>query len=200
MKVWFGTTTSQWLKYRSIYLSINSYLKELGIIHVFDWVEDADKFYHTNYKNRNIHKIYQEVVQAIDQADVVIIEYTVTNFSSSHQINYALLKKKPTLVMRLSKDNPRFADSYLEALKSPYLTVKDYTAKNFKEVIDEFIDYSRLEQGNQRYNIVLNHKQKHFLDWASAKYKRSRSEILRDLVDQQIEDDPAYLEYIKTSE
>jgi hypothetical protein len=192
MKVWFGTTTLNWNSHKKSYFEINNYLKQLGCVILFDWIEDADKFYNTNYKDRNIGKIFQEVIQAIDEADAVVIEYTVPNFSSSHQINYALLKKKPTLVMRQIKDNPRFSDSYLEALQLPFLTVKDYTPKNYKEILEEFIGLSSMEQGLQRYNIVLDAKQKHYLDWASYHFKKSRSEIIRELIDNKILTDKDY--------
>ena len=164
-----------------------------------DWIDDVDAMYGQPRKQRNIHDIFENVVRAIDASDAVVIEYTVPNFSSSHQINYALLKRKPTLVMRLHKDNPRFTDSYLEALRSPNLTLKQYTKKNYKEILEEFIGFSKVEQGQQRYNIVLDKKQKYYLDWASEEYNRSRSEIIRGLIDSEIVKDKTYHKYMHTA-
>lgn len=195
MKIWFGTTTAEWNNYKENYFAINNYLKELGCILPFDWLDDADRFYQTGYKDRNINKIFTSVLSAIDESDVVIIEYTVPNFSTSHQINYALLKRKPTLVMRITKDNPRFNDSYLEELQTPLLTLKQYTKKNYKEVVDEFLGIAEIGIGQQRYNIVLDRRQKYYLDWASNEYKKSRSEILRALVDEMSEKDEKYRKY-----
>jgi hypothetical protein len=195
MNVWFGTTTAKWREYKDYYFSIRNYLRELGCIVLFDWLDETDKFYDTNYKERNITKIYEQIIKAIDDSNFVVIEYTVPNFSSSHQINYALLKKKPTLVMRLIRDNPRFSDSYLEAISSPQLTVKDYTKDNYKEIIEEFLGIVEIGLGNQRYNIVLEKKQKHYLDWASVKYKRSRSDIIRNLIDGKSQEDNRYKKY-----
>jgi hypothetical protein len=195
MKIWFGTTTSQLNTYKEYYFAINNYLKELGCILPFDWLDTADKFYQTDYKDRNINKIYKQVTSAIDESDAVVIEYTVPNFSTSHQINYALLKRKPILVMRLMKDNPRFSDSYLEAITSPLLTLRQYTKKDFKEVIDEFLGIAEIGMGQQRYNILLEKRQKYYLDWAANEYKKSRSEILRDLVDDMSDQDEKYRKY-----
>lgn len=198
MKVFFGCTTFKWLSYRDYYFAIRNYLRELGCIILFDWIDEADRFYQTSYKRRNITKIYQDVVQAIDEANAVVIEYSVPNFSSSHQINYALLRRRPTLVMRLTKDNPRFTDSYLEAIQSPYLIIKDYNRRNYGDILEEFIGFSRIEQGQGRYNIVLEKRHKYYLDWASVKLKKSRSQIIRNLIDKEIASDKDYHKSVNT--
>lgn len=159
MKIWFGCTTFQWPANREYYFLLRDYLKEMGCIIMGDWIDDVDTMYGETKKQRDIHTIYETVVHAIDASDAVVIEYTVPNFSSSHQINYALLKRKPTLVMRRYKDNPRFTDSYLEALQSPFLAIKEYSKKNYQEILEEFIGFSKVEQGQKRYNIVLDKKQ-----------------------------------------
>jgi hypothetical protein len=192
MKIYFGTTTSQWLTYKDHYFSIRNYLNENGCVLPFDWLPEADKTYNTRYKERNMQEIYRKVIHGIDESDAVVIEYTVPNFSSSHQINYALLKRKPTLVMRLEKDNPLFPHSYLDAVQNSYLTVKEYSKDNYRVVLNEFLGLSKIEKGQRRYNIVLDQKQKYYLDWASVEYNKSRSQILRELVEGRIAADDAY--------
>lgn len=196
MKVWFGCTTAQWRNYKKYYFNIRDYLKKLGCVILFDWLDDADKFYQTDYKIRNINRIYRKVVRAIDAANAIVIEYTVPNFSSSHQINYSLFRRKPTLVMRLHKDNPRFADSYIEAIDSDYLTIKEYNLHSYKKIISEFIGMSKIGKGQRRYNVVLGRKQKYYLDWASSIYGQSRSKIVRNAIDKTIDKDDEYKKYI----
>lgn len=197
MQVWFGCTTLEWDKHRENYFLLRDYLKELGCVIPFDWIDEADSnMRRVKSRPRNINQIFQYVVGAIDDADAVIIEYTVPNFSSSYEINYALWKRKPTLVMRLHKDNPKFTNSFLDALQSPFLTLREYTKKNYQEIVNEFIGLNRIEQGQQRYNIVLDKKQKYYLDWAATTYKRSRSQMIRTLVDREIDSDKQYQKYI----
>ncbi len=76
----------------------------------------------------------------------------------------------------------------------------EYTKKNYKGILEEFIGLSQIEQGQQRYNIILDRKQKYYLDWASVKYKKSRSLIIRSLIDTEINNDKNYQKYIKTLE
>jgi hypothetical protein len=199
MKIWFGTTTIKLEEYAEVYYLIRTYLVQAGHVLPFDWLDDAMINMHKpRGAVRGIKDIFRDCVMAIDASDVSIIEFTVPNFSSSHQITYSLYKRKPTLVMRLFKDCT-FTDSYIEALESPFLTVKDYTRENMSALIDEFLGYSQLDYGNGRYNIVLDKRQKYYLDWASVKYKKSKSALLRELVDEKMGDDPLYAGYLKNS-
>jgi hypothetical protein len=197
MKVWFGCTTHKWKLYRKQYFSIRNYLQKLDCIVLYDWIHEADDFIKKHKgEKRNIKYVYKQILEAINQADALVIEYTVPNFSSSHQINLGLLRRKPTLVLRLHKDNENFADSYLEAVDSQYLTVKEYTKTTYKDILKEFIGLSRIKRGQKRYNFVLDRKQKYYLDWAAHKYKKSRSRIVRETLNKRIKKDKKYRKYI----
>jgi hypothetical protein len=198
MKIWFGTTTLRFEEYIEYYLAIRDYLIEKKHIVLFDWLDEAITYRKKDPKApRNIKGIYQEVLSAINQADCSVIEYTVPNFSTSHQINYSLHKRKPTLVLRLHKDNS-YADSYIDAVESPFLKVIEYNLKNFKEILDEYFwQASKDENGKGRYNIVLDQQHKYYLDWASTKYQKSRSEIIRDSIETEIKKDQKYKQFMK---
>ncbi len=194
MKVWFGATTLKFKEYKNYYQLIRQHLVNRQCTLTDDWLAKHGKWLEDNpYATRDIKNIYQKVIDAIDSADVSIIEFTVPNFSTSHQITYSLSKRKPTLVMRLQKDNT-FTDSYIEAMNSPYLTVLKYDLSNYKNIIDDFLNYMGSEKSVGRYNIMLSKEQKHYLDWASKKYKQSRSELLRKLIDSTIKTDSNYKE------
>ncbi|MBU1104668.1 hypothetical protein L6255_00505 [Candidatus Parcubacteria bacterium] len=192
MKIWFGTTTLHFSDYKEYYLKIREHLLSLGHVLTDDWIGTCGDWIeqHPNTK-RDIKEIYESVTKAVRDANVSIIEFTVPNFSTSHQITYSLQLKKPTLVLRLKRENS-FPDSYIEALNSPYLTIKFYTLTNYKEIIDEFLGYSSIEDNDGRYNIVLSKKQKYYLDWACNKYGQSRSKIIRGLIEVKIQDDKTF--------
>lgn len=196
MKAWFGTTTLKFLEYKDHYFAIRDYLIGVGCVVPFDWLEDAYEYKKRSPRGRRgIKGLFNRVTKAIDQSDFSVIEYTVPNFSSSHQIHYSLQKRKPTLVMRLHRDNT-FADSYIEALESRLLTIKIYNLNNYQEIIDEFLGYAKLEKGYHRYNIVLDKSHKYYLDWAANKYQHSRSEIIRKLIEEKIKKDQSYKKYL----
>lgn len=197
MKIWFGTTTLQFKEYKDYYLNIRQYLIDEGHILTDDWIGEHGTWLEQNPNaSRDIKSVYQAVITAIDKSDVSIIEFTVPNFSTSHQITYSLQTGKPTLVMRLKKDNT-FKDSYIEALDSPYLHLVNYNGENFKETIDEFLGYACIEEGQGRYNILLDKKHKYYLDWASEKYKKSKSALLRAFIAEKMQEDVNFKSYIK---
>lgn len=197
MKIWFGTTTLNYKEYKDYYLKIRKFLLDQGHVLTDDWIGEHGQWIEDNPKTRrDIKDIYNDVLTAINAADASIIEFTVPNFSTSHQITYTLQQHKPVLVLRLKRENT-FPDSYIEALDSPYLTLKTYTPSNFKDIISEFLNYSSLEEGEGRYNIILQKRQKYFLDWAAAKYKKSRSEIIRNLLNEQMKEDSRFRMYLQ---
>ena len=197
MQIWFGATSYQIENYIDYYRRIRDFLIKNDHIVLFDWIDEAYdyKISHPS-ASRGIKNVFHRVVSAINEASVVIIEYTVPNFSSSHQIIYSLLKHKPTLVMRLHKENS-FSDSYLEAIESPFLTVKEYNLGNYRRILQEFLGESGIEGGLTRYNLVLDKKQKYYLDWISTRTKKSRSEIVRQAIEKIIQEDQKYKKYLQ---
>ena len=192
MKVWFGATSLEIERYYPYYKKIREFLLSRGCIVEHDWIDDAYQYKLNNpYGRRNIKNIYNRILETIDKVDLSVIEYTVPNFSSSHQIIYSLHKKKPTLVMRLKRDNT-FADSYIEAIDDDNLSVEQYDLKTLEDVLSEFLGYSQVEKGYGRYNVVLDKRQKYYLDWIKAKRKISRSSIIRKAIDEIMKRDEEY--------
>ncbi len=199
MKIWFGTTTRNYAGYKEYYLKIRQHLIDQGHVLTDDWIGDHGEWIENNpHSKRGIKDVYSDIITAIKDADVSVIEFTVPNFSTSHQITFSLHRRKPTLVMRLKKDNT-FKDSYIEALNSPYLKLVQYNKDNIAEVIDDFLGYSAIESGLKRYNIVLGKNHKYYLDWAANKYDQSRSQIIRDLVEGKMKKDKDFKIYLDES-
>lgn len=196
-KVWFSCTSKELLKYLKYYKGIRQHLISRNCILLFDWLDSAEKRIRTNPDgSRDIKSLFKKIISAIDHSDVVIIENTVPNYSVSHQIIHSLAMRKPTLVLWQKKDNDSFSDSYLEAIESDYLTIVEYKGDEYKKIIDEFLGLSKIELGQNRYNVVLDHKQRYYLDWASKEYGKSRSMIIREAIDQLSSKDKKYKETI----
>lgn len=197
MKIWFGATSAKFMEYKDVYKSIRNYLVKKGNIILDDWLDCVEERLKKNPGgSRNIKKIFKGVLAGIGQADISIIENTVPNFSVAHQIVYSIMKHKPTLVMWQKKDNENYSDSYLEALESKYLTIKQYNMSNYQDILNEFLGFSKIEFGQKRYNIVLENKQRFYLDWAKSFYRKSRSEIIRNALDLQASENQNFKKYI----
>lgn len=201
MKVWFGCTTHEWDIYRERYLNIREELIKDENILLFDWIPETDKYIQEHghsQKNRDIKGIFKKIVNAINKCDIAIEEYTVPSFSSSHQINLALMCRKPTLVLREKIANPEWSNSYIDAVESPLLFIREYENKEeYIKIIKEFLGQFKNGYGQQRYNFVLDRRQNYYLSWASEKYNKSKSEILRELIESQMKKDEDYRDNIQ---
>ncbi len=196
MKVWFGCTTVSWNEYRDNYFAIRDELVKLGCVILYDWIDYADQVSQGQLHNNRNARVYEQVTKAITEADIVVIETTVPNFSTSHQINFSLLRNKPTLVLRLHKDKTLFHDSYLESMKNNNLKVEEYTLQTLPKILKSYVSLQKLDNTQKRYNIVLESKQKYYLDWLNENSKRSRSAIIRDLINQRMTTDDKFKKYL----
>lgn len=196
MKVFFGTTTYQWEKYKKNYFMIRDYLVELNNVILFDWIDKADKNIRKRIKERDIKQHFREITKAISEADASVIEFTIPRFSSSHQINFSLLRRKPTLVLFQKKPNSFYKNSYLEGMDTPLLTLAEYNNENYKNIIRKFIGVTEQGSGMGRYDFVLDKRCKYYLDWAAAMYKKSRSEIVREMIEEKMKNDEKYSTYL----
>ncbi len=179
MKIWFGTTTLRFSEHKNYYLNIRSYLLDLGHELIHDWIQSE------------VQPIYQNVLYSIDSADICILEGTVQDFSVPHQATYATSKKRPTLVLRLAEESEK--NTYFDSsTESSFLSVKFYNFNNYRQILDDFIKNSSKSTEFSRYNIMLGNDHKFYLDWASRKYKKSRSEIIRELIENKLRKDIIY--------
>lgn len=198
MKVWFGCTTLEWEKYRKYYFQIRDELVKSGAIVLYDWIDYADEVSKGKLSNKRSSRVYDQVIKAITSSDFVVIENTVPNFSTSHQINFALMRRKPTLVLRLHKDRTLFNDSYIESIKDPNLTVKTYDEETLPAIVQKFAKLNSLDKSQGRYNIVLEKKHKYYLDWASQFKNISRSRAIRNLIEKEMVEDDDFKKYLGT--
>lgn len=197
LKTFFGTTSKEIQQYKEYYFAIRQVLIDNNCVILDDWLPRAlEKSIKDPNGSRNGKKNFEMILDAINRSDFVVIEYTVPNFSSTHQIMHSIFRRKPTLVLRLEKDNT-YKDSYMEWMGSEFLTIKEYDLKILPNILKEFIGEVEIGYGLQRFNLVLDRKHKYFLDWATENYKKSRSEIVREVLDKVIDENEEYSKYLR---
>ena len=111
MKIYFTCSTAEFFKYRNSYFKIRNHIISLGHTLTRDWLPHTEEALKQGRidMTRSIKQIYQDCIKAIKEADLVIIEDTVSNFSTGHQITVALQSKKPTLVLWQGVKHRQFA-------------------------------------------------------------------------------------------
>lgn len=197
MKIYFTCSTAEFNKYKSTYFAIRQYLIEQGHTLTRDWLPHTEKnIIIGNIDTRNIKEIYRSCMTAIKEADMVIIDDTVSNFSTGHQITIALQEKKPTLVLWQGQKHRQFKKMFIHGIDSELLEIAEYNTNSLTNIISDFIQkYDSILERN-RFHLVLNNLERNYLDWAQYTKNRSRTKIIKDALKQMIEEDMEYSMYI----
>lgn len=199
MKLYFTASSAEFKKYEKVYFSIRNYLVKEGHLLTRDWLpETKDRIDKKWPIVPDIKEVYKKCIQAIYDADIVIIEDTVSNFSTGHQITIALREQKPTLVLWHGKKHQHFNNMFINGIESEYLEVATYTDKNYKEIISQFISKHENYKEKNRFHLVLNKNERNYLDWAQFKNNQSRTQIIRNAIKNEMEKDENYNKYLVT--
>lgn len=198
MKVYFTCSTAKFEKYKKNYYRIRDYLVSQKHILTRDWLSLANNRIKKNkVEFDDMNEIYNACIKALNSSELVIVEDTVSNFSTGHQITLALQRQKPTLVLWQGKKHRHFKKMFIHGVKSDFLEVKTYTKNNFTDVIEEFIEKYRNSYKKNRFHLVLNQVERDYLDWLQFNKNISRTRAIRDYIREALDNDEDYSNYLK---
>jgi hypothetical protein len=197
MKVYFTSSTAELFKYRDSYYGIRDWLVDNGHIITRDWLPRVEKQMIRGEKELDIKKIYEGCIEAIQKADLVIVEDTVSNFSTGHQITVALRYRKPTLVLWQGKKHHPFKQMLIHGIDSDILQVTEYTKQDLPDILQVFVHKYENGTDKSRFHLILNGTERKYLDWAQFIKGRSRTWVIRKALQKTISDDAEYEEYLR---
>jgi len=197
MKIYFTCSTADFKKYRKDYFLIRNYLVQEGHVLTRDWLSEADDRIKAGVTDlRDIRQIYQACIVALKDAELVIIEDTVSNFSTGHQITLALRAHKPTLVLWRRGKGRQFNQMFIHGIESDFLQVSEYDRESLRGIIKTFIKkFERISEEN-RFHLVLDGVERKYLDWVRFNAGKSRTRVIRDALRTTIDQDEAYKKYL----
>lgn len=200
MKIYFTASTAEFNKYKKTYFAIRDYLVQENHTLTRDWLKHTgEKINDGDLNVRDIKAIYKKCVLAINQAQLVIIEDTVSNFSTGHQITLALQKQKPTLVLWQGKKHRYFNQMFIHGIDSEQLEIAEYKPNNLETIITAFINKYQDYNNKTRFNLVLNQYERNYLDWVQFNRGTNRTKIIKTSIDELINNDKEYRKYLETS-
>lgn len=197
MKVYFSCSTAELAKYGADYHAIRDYLVKNGHILTRDWLDETEQYMNAGNKELNIKSIYKACVEAIREAELVVIEDTVSNFSTGHQITLALQMRKPTLVLWQGEKHHHFNQMFIHGIESDLLQVAEYTKENLNDILQTFINTYEDKPEKNRFHLILSGRERRYLDWAQFTGNKSRTKVIREALKHTIENDPDYLAYLQ---
>lgn len=198
MKVFFTCTTLDFKKYKKYYYAIRKFIVDEKYILTRDWLLNIKTHPKQFEENRNgSEEIYNLTMKAAHEADCIIVEDTVSNFSTGHIITFALQRNKPVLVLYLKNSKKGyFAKNLIHGIKSDYLEVKEYTLKNYKSIIRSFLKKYNNAKEKNRFHLVLDSVERNYLDWAQFHHQKSRTKLIRESLRKRISTDRQYNKYL----
>ena len=166
------------------YREIISIIKHLGHKLSRDWLEDG----FLNYERAKRDKLdWYEIVdgnnEALSTADVVIAEATTKSFSVGYQVANAIRQKLPVLILT---SNDSLRGSFASGLDANFVVNKTYTEENLRNIISDFLFDNNINNRDMRFNLFINKRIYNYLRWMSYKTHKSKSEILREIVEKEI--------------
>lgn len=179
------TTTSLEENIDSLRLVMKS-LQEKGHVLARDWIEAA---YSDIQKGVNTHEsswqsIIEEDSEAMAKADVIIADVSYDSTALGYQIATAIHQKKPTLlILKEGKKVPPFTWN----IPSSFLNRIEYSQDNIAEKISPFLEDNNIATKDMRFNFFIDRPIYNYLRWSALKTGKTKAEVLRELVQREIE-------------
>lgn len=130
-------------------------------------------------------EVFDAEVEAIARSDLVIIEGTRYSFGGGFHTAVALQQKKPVLYVSRDENHKK---RLVAGVADNLFELKVYkTEKELEQIINKFIQENTLTSKDLRFNFFLDREIYNHLRWASFKTGKTKAEIIRDLIDKEIE-------------
>jgi hypothetical protein len=126
--------------------------------------------------------VYDLNMDAIERADVVIVESSVKSFGAGFQVAVALQKKKPTLLL-IAHESLAEESRIAQGIYDP-LFVRGVYSNEFElqTIVTNFIQENTYKTKDLRFNFVLDPQLYNHIRWKSFKSKKTKAEIVRELL------------------
>ena len=201
MRVFFAFSTqdlpSHLVDYQKIVNSINKLGHELTV----DLIKKAKRTkreWGSSSEKTNWDAFRKEAIGGIEEADAVISEVSLPSSGAGFQVAYALMRKKPVLILFSRNFGQHKPSKVIEAFESPLLRINSYDNNDLHGVIKNFF----LNLPNQtlvKFNFLITPEINQYIDWLHRTTRKSKSEALRlKIIEEIIETDEEYRAYIKS--
>ncbi len=202
MKIYFACSSKNIVDHLTNYLNLKNYIVSLGNTITTDWLGKVEKNQHNkNYDSTQISvdtmQIYDEGINSINKADVLIADVSVASGSVGYQIAYTLSQRKPVLCLYSNDFGLKKAPQVILSSETNLLTIRSYDRKNYKSVLKNYLD-SQLKNELIKFNFVISKEIETYLTWISDRERRPKSQLLREkVVDKIIKSDSEYQSFLK---
>ncbi|HEX6258615.1 MAG TPA: hypothetical protein VFZ48_03990 [Candidatus Saccharimonadales bacterium] len=167
---------------------INKIVYDQGHSFTLDWVSPLRELVKSGESDKiaddvDWKKLNEDNLQALAKADVVIAEATTRSFSTGYQVAMAVQQKKPVLILRRIPSAKGVLNS---GLASDFLETRLYDENNLEVTVADFLRDNTIDTKDMRFNFFIDRAIYNYLRWASFKSGKTKAEVLRELVQREI--------------
>lgn len=157
-------------------------IHRLGHVVASDWIEPQ---YHVAVskaaQETASEYVYKQNMDAIDRADLMIVEGSEKSFSCGMQISSALHRKKPTLLL-IEQSREKNISAMAKGIKDPLFERKTYNTSSLNGIVTEFIKENTVSTKDLRFNFVIDRQLYNHIRWKSFRARKTKAEIVRELL------------------
>jgi hypothetical protein len=153
---------------------------------VDNWVDKAYKSQELEgkpFESTDWSLLYKESIEALSRADAVIAETSTPSFSVGYQVAQAVAMKKPILVLNREGVEKSFFASGIEA----GIDYQKYTPDTIDTILAKWLRDNDIDTKDMRFNFFINRSIYNYLRWTALKTGKTKAEILRNLVEREID-------------
>ena len=127
--------------------------------------------------------LYKESIEALSRADAVVAETSTRSFAVGYQVAQAIAMKKPVLVLNREDMDKSFFASGIEA----GIDYHKYTTDTIDSTLEKWLRDNDIGTKDMRFNFFIDRAIYNYLRWTALKTGKTKAEILRNLVEREID-------------
>ncbi|HCC84529.1 MAG TPA: hypothetical protein DEP87_02510 [Candidatus Pacebacteria bacterium] len=193
MKIFFTAAVQGKNDNNSIYEYAVTKMKNLGhkVIDAELLLETSVDQLNTWSGSQDLLEFHKRVIEDIKHCDVFVADVTHQRVSTGYWISLALDMGKPTIAL-CKKGGSNHLLETLEIIQK--FTLYNYNTKeDLGKELPLLLDFAA-EQQDTRFNFFISPKHQNYLDWIARYRKIPRSVYLRQLIEQDMANNPEFFE------
>lgn len=185
MKVHFITSRDSLENDIETLQDITQRIKRAGHTLANDWIDIASERQRSGKQSTaDWKRIYKDNLENVAETDVLIAEASYENFGVGYQVAAAVQQKKPVLLLRHENADK---GAFVTGVEDGWVQTREYNKDNLGTILGKFLEDNDISTKDMRFNFFIDRPIYNYLRWAALKTGKTKAEILRSLVQQEID-------------
>jgi nucleoside 2-deoxyribosyltransferase len=171
-------------------------LDVLKAIEKFDHTVDKSQM-QTSYEQEIAHmeEAYKNNYNAIKKCDVVVVEASGFSSGIGFLVATALNEKKPVLALH-NKNTNASTSVTLKSVKNKHFKFAEYTENDLEQILKSFFQETKSIL-DTKFILIISPEIDHYLQWVSDNRRMHKAQVVRLALEEGMEKDKEYKDFIR---